>query len=158
MPFGDKYKPEKNFNPGPGHYDPDESQTRGNSPSVAMRPSQRGSYNGSSRPLPMNVSDTPVPYDPPIAFGKDSKGFTIGLKRESKIERSPGPGDFETDVNSNIQGGPYISEKDDYFEKNFSVNQSFTTKTPQKSMDYGKSFGRKKSAAISPNKKVGIDT
>lgn len=88
----------------------------------------------------MGATDTPVPYDPPTKFGQDSKGFTIGLKRGSKIQRSPGPGDFETDVNSGIQGGPYISERDDYFEKNFSVNQSFTMKqSPQKqvSMDYG---------------------
>ena len=106
----------------------------------------------------MGSTDTPVPYDPPTKFGQDSKGFTIGLKRDSKIARSPGPGDFETDA-SLIKGGPYISERDDYYEKNFSVNQSFT-KTPQKTMDvYSQSgFNRKKSANISPNKNRLSDT
>lgn len=50
-------------------------------------------------------------------------GFTIGIKRDSKIERSPGPGDFDTDTSLNItkpaiRGGPYIKEKDDFEDHN----------------------------------------
>ena len=67
---------------------------------------------------------SPGQYDSGVnEFGKNSKGFTIGLKRDSRIERSPGPGDFDTDSSLNhtkprIPGGAYISEKDDFEEKN----------------------------------------
>jgi|TARA_B110000285_G_C15115305_1_gene613688 hypothetical protein len=57
------------------------------------------------------------------SFAGKSGGFTIGLKRHSKIERSPGPGDFDTDTSLNItkpaiRGGPYIKERDDFDDHN----------------------------------------
>ena len=56
------------------------------------------------------------------SFGKDDRPMTIGLKRNSKIERSPGPGDY-TDTSldltkPSIGGGPYIADKDDFDKRN----------------------------------------
>lgn len=41
VPFGDKYKPEKNFNPGPGQYENDDLQARNNSPSMSISKTKR---------------------------------------------------------------------------------------------------------------------
>lgn len=30
-----------------------------------------------------------------LSFGSDAKGFTIGRKRDSRVEHSPGPGDYD---------------------------------------------------------------
>lgn len=56
-------------------------------------------------------------------FGKDNRPMTIGLKRNSKINRSPGPGDYDTDTSLNltkptIGGGVYIADKDDFEDRN----------------------------------------
>jgi len=41
-------------------------------------------------------SQGPGTYDiKNLSFGSDAKGFTIGRKRESRVEHSPGPGEYE---------------------------------------------------------------
>lgn len=52
-------------------------------------------------------------------MGSNTGKFTIGLKRETKINQSPGPGDYDTDASMNItkgtiKGGPYIAEENDF--------------------------------------------
>lgn len=47
----------------------------------------------------------------------------MGQKRDNKIERSPGIGDYDVENSLNItkpaiRGGPYIKEKDDFEEHN----------------------------------------
>ena len=39
----------------------------------------------------------PGSYEVVNSFGSDSKGFTIGVKREVHREHSPGPGEYEVD-------------------------------------------------------------
>lgn len=42
------------------------------------------------------MSSAPGSYDiKGMSFGEGAKGFTIGVKRESRMENSPGPGDYD---------------------------------------------------------------
>lgn len=62
-------------------------------------------------------------------FGANGSSFTIPEKREQKINRSKGPGDYDTDTSFNltkgtIKGGPYIAADNDFEGRNSFANAS----------------------------------
>jgi hypothetical protein len=127
MTIGGKYKYEYNNNPAPGQYEAADAQlkTRNNSPSYKIKQEYNDRTSFTDKRYSGGSGQSPGQYDSShmTGFGNDSKGFTIGLKRNSKIERSPGPGDFDTEdslihTKPRTPGGAYIAEKDDFEERN----------------------------------------
>lgn len=53
----------------------------------------------------------PGAYDNNYKWGNDSKGFTIGEKRETRIETTVGPGDYDMNIANSLTKpkGPQVS-------------------------------------------------
>ena len=154
--MGGKYKTTYDSNPGVGQYDvaQAEKSVMHNSKSTKIMKDQmdRTQFTDKrySNDSPSNLG--PGQYDNSFLSSfnkKPSNAFTIGLKRDSKIDRSPGPGDFDANTSLNvtkpaIRGGPYISDKNDFEEKNAWQYQSQTSnpyvQKPRTPTTAGKSY------------------
>lgn len=58
---------------------------------------------GRSTMVKTDETSAPGQYDVKgMSFGENTKSFTIGVKRESKIEHSPGPGSYNADRSDSV--------------------------------------------------------
>jgi len=100
--IGEKRETRIEMTAGPGTYNADraDSLTKTKSPNINLgsSPSRPHSFGRGG-----DVDVAPGQYeDRSYKFGNDTKGFTIGEKRETRIERTVGPGEYDMERADNM--------------------------------------------------------
>ena len=89
----------------------------------------------------LDTGQGPGTYDPRgKGFGDDTKGFTIGIKREKSIEHSPGPGSY--DESKSMKQIKYkAADAIDFSRTTGRLDSSGSPPRAQQSPEFGTEFG-----------------
>lgn len=68
-----------------------------------MKPKSKGTRISpiKERPVSQKLDNVELQYSSKV-FGSDAKTFTIGAKRKERVERSPGPGDYDHERSDSV--------------------------------------------------------